>query len=277
VGILVAWLLVGTAAALEAQTGQKPPDNASAAQKASPKTQRPIPTLNAQLVAFCKARLGQTVGRGECSDLAVQGLAAAGAYSRGRDYPNTGDYVWGTFVCSVEALNGQHVTQIGQVADNGRVLPGDVIQFRDAQFAGKTPNGTYWINLPHHTAVVEHISEDGLYCQVLEQNSNGRRFVVESNLYIPDLRRGWLRCYRPAGPHSETQEPTEPVIAPTPPTDDKPIAIPTDSAAPSRSVPLQPVKLAAPRLATRKVKPLAKGHHKPTTKRRTVKHHKPTS
>ncbi len=251
--MLTFWSVMGFAFTSGAQTAPRPSDSASAPRTQAQPAETPIPALNTRLLQFCKVRLGQTVGSGECADLVEQGIEAIGAHPRGADYPNSGDYVWGVLVCSVQAINGQHITEIGAAGDNGKVKPGDVIQFRDALFQGRIPHGTYWVRLDHHTAVVEKVSDDGASCQVLEQNSNGRRYVIESTLNIPDLRAGWLRVYRPA-PLVEAAAAPE-AADPAPAAEDKPATTKKATLKSSKAIKRKPGKAVAKRHA-------AKSHHK---------------
>ena len=50
---------------------------------------------------------------------------------------------------------------------------------------------------PHHTAVILNVAEGGKVLKVLEQNINGKRFVMESTYRINDLKSGSFRVYRP--------------------------------------------------------------------------------
>jgi hypothetical protein len=257
---LIALLLLLSRSSLDAQAQQKPPAQPAPVQKRPSETPPPDSYLNARLVAFCRARLGQTVGSGECTDLIEQCMAAIGAHRRMPDYPNAGDYVWGAFVCSLEAVGGQHVSHFGSTGDNGRVVPGDIIQFRDARFEGATRNGTYWRSMDHHTAVVERVSDDGSYCQVLEQNADGKRYVLETTLTIPDLRRGWLRVYRPLDLKGELPGTAVPQTTdPAPDPDNEP--------APSTAEPKPPVK--SPKRKPARPKP------KKATKHRAAKPARP--
>jgi hypothetical protein len=168
---------------------------------AEPPASKPAPPalepLNAQLIRFCKSKMGQQVGDGECASLVIAGLRTVGASLRWPDFPSLGDYVWGTPVCLVEVTGGRPSFRAAAAGEAGKIHPGDVIQFRSVVFAGRIPNGTYSQTFPHHSAVVETVSEDGKSCRLLEQNVQGRRTVGESTLYLPDLQQGSLRVYRP--------------------------------------------------------------------------------
>jgi hypothetical protein len=146
--------------------------------------------LGEKVLAFCEQRIGRKVGDGECATLAAEALAAAGAMRMGRDFPNPGDYVWGRQVALLEA------GRKGVTGSLDKVKPGDIIQFRDARFEGVNRNGggTYWMTATHHTAVVVTVGKQTLI--VCHQNW-GKKIVKKDTLYPADLRKGWLRFYRP--------------------------------------------------------------------------------
>lgn len=80
------------------------------------------------------------VGNGQCTSLAVEALAAAGARGMGRDFPKRGDYVWGE---QVALLEYDHRAVAG-LESLTKVKPGHIIQFRNARLAGRGPaGGTY--------------------------------------------------------------------------------------------------------------------------------------
>ena len=115
------------------------------------------------MLRFCREQVGKQVGNGQCAILIVEALRAAGAETRFKDTPGSGDYVWGEFVCKLEVKNGAQTLEVGDAGrskDKRRrtdVRPGDIIQFRDAEFQGSEirPEGryTYRASRPHHTAV----------------------------------------------------------------------------------------------------------------------------
>jgi hypothetical protein len=146
-------------------------------------------TLGGRVAAFCEQHKGKTVGSGQCTDLATEALAAAGAMGRGPDDPGAGDYTWGVLVLFVKGGEGG-IFALGRPAD---LLPGDIIQFRDARFDG---HGVINIDA-HHTAVVAGMENDGLTMHVYEQNVAGVRGPVEDIYHLDDLKGGWVRVYRP--------------------------------------------------------------------------------
>jgi hypothetical protein len=160
--------------------------------------------LNLQLVTFCKNRLGRVVGSGQCTALVEEGCATIGARHWSKESPASGDYVWGTYICALEIRDGR---QNLDVSDDGKkpdgkpgadVRPGDIFQLRNATFRGSYGRGgIYTMTYPHHTSVVEKMSDDGRTCTVLEQNVGNRPFVIETDLKLGDLVSGWIRVYRP--------------------------------------------------------------------------------
>jgi hypothetical protein len=165
------------------------PPAAAAAEKVDPSVE-----LGQRVASFCYGHLGKTVGRGECTDLADQALAWAGAQPRSWDASND-DFVWGTLACKWE--NKRYELGPSGRASNIVLHPGDVIQLRDVKFYHQYAGGYANQEYPHHTAVVEEVSEDGNTCKVFEQNINGKRFVMENTYSLAELASGWLRFYRP--------------------------------------------------------------------------------
>lgn len=151
--------------------------------------------LNAQIVNYCKTYVGQTVGRGECSDLANGALKTAKGAGVTKEHPKPGDYVWGNLVYILEKGNEVYP------ATGFKPVAGDIIQFRDVE-VGKTtvhPDGSstwYKATYGHHTAVIGAVREDGSWL-LYEQNSNQRRYVTEGNFVPADIQKGYLRVYRP--------------------------------------------------------------------------------
>lgn len=168
--------------------------------RAAAAADKPEEGPGAKVVAFCKQNLGKQVGDGECASLASAALKAAGATARSKfpDDPNPGDYVWGDLVYALKVEDGKRKEE---KVKGKSVQPGDVIQFRDAKFAGRRPGGgTYSSSSPHHTAVVVEVRKPTQQLVILQQNTNGRRYVVSETLTLNDLKAGWLRFYRPVTP-----------------------------------------------------------------------------
>ena len=152
----------------------------------------PLPPLNAKVVEFARANLGKPVGDGVCITLAADALKAAGA--RPVNFGDReGNYIWGRLV-----------------PDFQDVLPGDILQFRDAVFQGKRfVSKTRWVSwhqtYPHHTAVVARVAEGGKLITIWHQNvaQEGRPDTEKGNVQEGELRMdslqkgGWVKAYRP--------------------------------------------------------------------------------
>jgi uncharacterized protein YkwD len=143
-----------------------------------------------RVVQFAHDRLGQTVGGGECTDLVINALQAAGArttYDYGVSGPNA-DYVWGSLVLTHRAGDS--------AAGFAAVQAGDVIQFRDVVSRVSSGGSNSSWSFPHHTAIVERNLGGGRFI-LLEQNVNGQRWVHEDTVDLLGMTQGTLWVYRP--------------------------------------------------------------------------------
>ena len=118
-----------------------------------------VAALEAKVLAFAKAHVGEVLGEARCSELADMALVASGARSF-TDFTPPGsdeDYVWGTPVDVKDAR------------------PGDVVQFKDVEIATTTTTsgGHYHerYEAARQTAVVDE--NDGGAMVVFEQNVGG--------------------------------------------------------------------------------------------------------
>jgi hypothetical protein len=159
-----------------------------------------LPVLNEKVVAFARARKGVKVGDGVCLTLAVEALRSSGAKTCLFNEPDA-NYVWGTLVESPHDA-----------------LPGDVVQFRDAEFKGKRQLSrkrtiSWHQTYPHHTAIVSEVAAGGKLITILHQNVGGsgakddaRKVVQETTLRMDSLQKGgsvWI--YRPV---ADSPDPT---------------------------------------------------------------------
>ena len=173
------------------QLARLSPQSAKQARELDAKTEPP--GLNSAVLSACRGQIGRRVGNGQCTSLASNALAAAGAAGITRDFPAAGDYVWGTLVTVVSA-EAAGVKGIPTLAE---VRGGDIIQMRDVLLNGGTPTGgSYRMAANHHSAVVEAADPARGTLTVLHQNWNGGP-VRRDVLNLGDLKRGWLRIYRP--------------------------------------------------------------------------------
>jgi hypothetical protein len=131
--------------------------------------------LNAKVLEFALKNTGKKVGDGECWALAAQALAYAGAA------PPKG-YVF------------------GQVVPLTQAMPGDILQFYNANFIGDG----YWmiVGRPHHTAIVQSI--DGYQIAVLNQNVNRVKKVQTSVIDMAEFISGTITVYRPIPANSNS-------------------------------------------------------------------------
>jgi hypothetical protein len=150
-----------------------------------------VSNLNYKVLSYARNNLGKGVGNGECADLPNQALRALGA----KTFYNLGptgldaDYVWGNV--RFNASVGSSILPLS------KVVPGDVLQFRNARFRWRDGNSTYSSSASQHTAVVEAVSSDGQSLCVLEQNSQSRRFVTYGFYKMSGLQSGNVKFYRP--------------------------------------------------------------------------------
>jgi hypothetical protein len=151
-----------------------------------------LPELNEKVAGFARARRGEKVGDGVCLALAVEALRESGAKICPFNEPDA-NYVWGTLVESPKDA-----------------LPGDVVQFRDAEFRGKARLSSrrtisWHQTYSHHTAIVSGVAAGGKLITILHQNVGGsgagddtRKVVQETTLRMDSLQKGgsvWI--YRP--------------------------------------------------------------------------------
>ena len=161
-----------------------------------------LPPLNAAVSEFARSHLGEPVGDGICITLAIEALRASGA----RPFPLSdprGEYAWGE-----------------PVEDLRAVLPGDILQFRDAVFSGSRYVGKnrrirWRETYPHHTAIVAETEENGRLITIYHQNvavpgedpakvGQVRSAVLRMNSLQPG---GQIHAYRPIAAATPRQDP----------------------------------------------------------------------
>jgi hypothetical protein len=146
--------------------------------------------LGDQVVEFARSKLGQKVGNGQCTVLAVYALRSCGAR---RPDPIQG--IWGD---EVESLRD--------------VRPGDILQFENAVFVEQQAleDGavlTLKYSYPHHTAIIARVRKRGKkpVLVILHQNAGVEggdddelQVVQEWTLDMAAKKRGTVKAYRPA-------------------------------------------------------------------------------
>ena len=150
-------------------------------------------TLNSKVATFLAGKVGVRVGGGECAHAASEALRAAGAEftntDLGPDSPTAGDYVWGTLVKSISIVNGRWTDS----KPTTKLLPGDIIQYRNAKFVYPTSTSSS----TQHTSIVAAVNTAGSATFVYEQNFNRIRLVRRNSIDLTKLVSGYLRIYRP--------------------------------------------------------------------------------
>jgi hypothetical protein len=156
------------------------------------------PPVSEKVVAFARSNLGQRVGDGECTALAIEALRHSGA-RRSRSRPG----VWGDELKSLRDAQ-----------------PGDILQFEDAVFIRRRRRDdgaviTQNVSFPRHTAIVAGVRKRGPQpvLVILHQNAgvagdDQRRVVQEWTIDLAEKRGGIMKAYRPvadqpAGPSPE--------------------------------------------------------------------------
>jgi hypothetical protein len=153
--------------------------------------------VSEKVVEFARSKLGQRVGDGECTALAIEALRHSGA-SRSRSKPG----VWGDELKSLRDAQ-----------------PGDILQFEDAVFVRRRlrKDGALLketLSFPHHTAIVARVRKRGPQpiLVILHQNAGGegddRKVVQEWTIDLAEKRDGTVKAFRPiadrpAGPSRE--------------------------------------------------------------------------
>lgn len=133
-----------------------------------------IPELNKQIVNYVESVIGQQVDRGECWDLAFQALTR-------NEAKWDGQYKYG------KEFN----------VKREKVLPGDIIQFKDVKVQYREGNTIYTETMAHHTAIVYKVFDDGVL-ELAHQNTGfSGRTVGLSKLDLDTVKSGRMWFYRP--------------------------------------------------------------------------------
>ncbi len=133
-----------------------------------------IPGLNQKIVDYVETVIGQQVDRGECWDLANQAL-------------NRNDAKW----------DGQYKYGKELNVKREKVLPGDIIQFKNVKVQYQEGNTIYTETMAHHTAIVYKVLDDGVL-ELAHQNTGfSGRTVGLSKLDLDTVKSGKMWFYRP--------------------------------------------------------------------------------
>jgi hypothetical protein len=133
-----------------------------------------LPPLNRKVVNYVETVIGQQVDRGECWDLAFQALDRIDARWDGK-------YMYG------KELN----------IKREKLLPGDIIQFKNVKVQYQKGNTIYKESMAHHTAIIYKVLDDGVL-ELAHQNTgfSGRK-VGLSKLDLETVTSGRMWFYRP--------------------------------------------------------------------------------
>jgi hypothetical protein len=144
--------------------------------------------LNDKIVEFARSKLGQRVGDGECTALALEALRYAGATPRGSGRR------WGEELPSIRDAR-----------------PGDILQFENAVFVRRRLRSdgalvTLEFTYPHHTAIVSGVRKrgKGVLLAILHQNAGvaggddeDLKVVQQWTINPTEMKSGTLKAYRP--------------------------------------------------------------------------------
>lgn len=133
-----------------------------------------VPELNQKLIAFVKSNLNKKVGRGECWDLASEGLNSIGAsWDK--------NYVFGKEIDLKKEC----------------VYPGDVIQFEGVKIIYQKGNTFYSEEMDHHTAIVFKVNDKENFTMAEQNTSKLGKKVGLSQLGLKNVSKGSYRIFRP--------------------------------------------------------------------------------
>jgi hypothetical protein len=133
-----------------------------------------VPAINREIVQFVKAHLRQTVGRGECWDLAAEALNSAGArWDRGYGF-------------------GREVTPSREC-----IFPGDIIQFDGVTVKYQKDGYVYEEIMSRHTAVIYEVKAEHCYIVAEQNTSAGGRRVTLNPFDVRHVVKGKYTIYRP--------------------------------------------------------------------------------
>jgi hypothetical protein len=145
--------------------------------------QENIPQVNKKIIEYTKSVIGTQVGRGECWDLADQALTASNA--RFDKTSKKTLYIFG------EEYN----------PSKKKILPGDIIQFKNVVVKYQKGNMIMTENFGHHTAIVYEVLNEH-QVKLAHQNTgfSGKKVGV-SELDLEDVKKGKMTFFRPISDH----------------------------------------------------------------------------
>jgi len=141
--------------------------------------QESIPDINKRIITYLESNIGETVGHGECWDLADQALTSAGAQFDKSSQKTI--YIFGKMY--------NH--------DVDNILPGDILQFEGVTVSYKNGNMSFTENYKHHTAIVYRINSDKSLQLAHQNTSFGGRKVALNDFNLQNVKKGKIYFYHP--------------------------------------------------------------------------------
>ncbi|MBL7932615.1 MAG: hypothetical protein JNL60_11975 [Bacteroidia bacterium] len=133
-----------------------------------------VPELNQQMITYLKTTINKKVARGECWDLAAQGLNKIGA-------------------------NWDKNYGFGRIIDPKKecVFPGDIIQFENVEIEYQDKGAFYNESMTHHTALVYEVKNKESFV-IAQQNTgmHGKKVSLDP-LELKNVRKGTYTFFRP--------------------------------------------------------------------------------
>lgn len=143
------------------------------------KGQNNIPYINQRVIEYTEKVIGESIGSGECWDLA--------------------DYVLTAAEAKFDKSSSKTLYIFGKLydPDEESILPGDIIQFQDVQVKQKEGNIIYTSNYTHHTAIVYQVLNKNTLKLAHQNTSFSARNVGVNELNLEDVRKGKMFFYHP--------------------------------------------------------------------------------
>lgn len=138
-----------------------------------------LPEINRKITVYVSQVIGTTVDTGECWDLAAAALDFGGGYLDRRTEKTL--YIFGRPIDP----------------NKDTVYPGDIIQFENVVFEYQEGNMIITEKMPHHTAIVYKVLQDGHYTIAHQNTRTYGRQVGLTEIKLQDLKKGRLIFYRP--------------------------------------------------------------------------------
>lgn len=132
--------------------------------------------IGESILSYAKSVMGKTVGSGECWDLAQEALDAAGAD-------------WNRPFQFGRELN----------PDRDGIRAGDIMQFKSVRIEKRFENGGKMfrtLGAPDHTAIILGVEGKKKY-KIAHQNTDGKRYVITSEIDLTNMVSGKFWIYRP--------------------------------------------------------------------------------